>query len=135
MPGTVAVVLGGSRATGTHRPGSDWDLGLFYRGSVEPVDPQAIERLGHEGHVSELGEWGPFMNGGAWLTVSDIPVDVLFRDLDTVEHWMQEAQHGRFEILTQNGYLAGAPTYLFAAEAAGAIQIHGSVRSFQFPDA
>jgi predicted nucleotidyltransferase len=25
----VAVALGGSRATGTHRPDSDWDFGLY----------------------------------------------------------------------------------------------------------
>ena len=28
MPGTVAVVLGGSRALGSRDAGSDWDLGL-----------------------------------------------------------------------------------------------------------
>lgn len=33
MPGTVAVVLGGSRALGSNDVGSDWDLGLYYRGA------------------------------------------------------------------------------------------------------
>jgi predicted nucleotidyltransferase len=33
VPGVAAVVLGGSRAAGTHRPDSDWDLGIYYRGS------------------------------------------------------------------------------------------------------
>lgn len=33
LPGIRAVVLGGSRARGTHRPDSDWDLGLYYRGT------------------------------------------------------------------------------------------------------
>jgi predicted nucleotidyltransferase len=33
MPGTVAVVLGGSRAAGSSDAESDWDLGVYYRGS------------------------------------------------------------------------------------------------------
>lgn len=42
-----------------------------------------------------MGEWGPIMHGGAWLTVESTPIDVLFRDLDIVAGWMEEAQHGR----------------------------------------
>jgi hypothetical protein len=43
---------------------------------------------------------------------------VLFRDLDRVGRWLADAQEGRFEILRQNGYLAGAPTYLPVGELA-----------------
>jgi hypothetical protein len=111
LPGAHAVVLGGSRATATHRPDSDWDLGLYYRASVRPLDPADVRALGHQGQVSELGEWGPIVHGGAWLTIEDTPVDVLFGDLDTVERWADDAEHGRFEVLAQNGYVAGAPTY------------------------
>src|SRR5919108_3336434 len=111
LPGVVAVVLGGSRASGTHRPDSDWDLGLYYR-ARRPLAPEDVRRLGHPGHVSELGDWGPIMHGGAWLTVAGVAVDVIFRDLDRVERWLEDARDGRFEVLTQNGYLAGAPTYL-----------------------
>jgi hypothetical protein len=35
MPGTVAVVLGGSRALGSHQAASDWDLGVYYRGAID----------------------------------------------------------------------------------------------------
>jgi predicted nucleotidyltransferase len=112
LPGAHAVVLGGSRATATHRPDSDWDLGLYYRASVRPLDPADVRALGHPGHVSELGEWGPIVHGGAWLTIEGTPVDVLFADLDTVQRWADDAEHGRFEVLAQNGYVAGAPTYV-----------------------
>ncbi len=55
LPGVRAVTLGGSRAQGTHRPDSDWDLGVYYRGAFDPADLRA---LGWEGEVSEIGGWG-----------------------------------------------------------------------------
>ena len=139
IPGALAVVLGGSRATGTHRPDSDWDLGVYYRGSRRALDPEDLRRLGHEGFVSELGEWGPIVNGGAWLTIDGTPVDVLFRDLDTVEMWLAEAQEGRFEVLSQNGHIVGAPTYLPVGELAIcrpiAGELAGELPRPSFPDA
>lgn len=134
LPGAVAVVLGGSRATGTHHSDSDWDFGLYYRGSRSPIDPDDLRRLGHPGHVSELGEWGPIVHGGAWLTVQGTPVDVLFRDLDTVEGWLADAEQGRFEVLAQNGYLVGAPTYLPVGELALGRPLFGSVPRPAFPE-
>jgi predicted nucleotidyltransferase len=135
LPGAVAVVLGGSRASGAERPDSDWDLGLYYRRSQRALDPEDVRRLGHGGHVSELGEWGPIVHGGAWLTIDGTPVDVLFRDLDTVEAWLGEARRGRFEILSQNGYLVGAPTYLPVGELALCRPISGRVPRPEFPGA
>src|SRR3954454_14380638 len=85
LPATVAVVLGGSRADGTHRPDSDWDLGLYYRASGGAFDPAAVRAPAHPGHVSELGEWGRTVHAGAWLTVAATAVDLIFQDLDTVE--------------------------------------------------
>lgn len=135
LPGAVAVVLGGSRATGTHRPDSDWDLGLYYRGGARPIDPGDLRGLGHGGFVSAVGEWGPIVNGGAWLTVDGVPVDVLYRDLDRIEGWLAEAQAGRFEVVTQNGYVVGAPTYLPAGELAVCRPLAGEVPRPAFPDA
>ena len=132
LPGVTAVALGGSRATNTHRPDSDWDLGVYYR---DRLDPEEVRRLGHLGYVSELGEWGPIMNGGAWLTVDGTPVDVLFRDLDIVEGWLADAEEGRFEVLMQNGYVVGAPTYLPVAELAAARVLRGELPRPRFPDA
>lgn len=135
LPGVEAVVLGGSRATGSHRPDSDWDLGLYYRGAQQRFDPAALHDLGYAGHVSGLGEWGPIVHGGAWLTVDSTPVDVLFRDLDRVEGWLEEARDGRFEVLNQNGYIVGAPTYLPVGELAICLSIVGEVPRPTFPNA
>jgi predicted nucleotidyltransferase len=133
LPGAVAVALGGSRATGRSRPDSDWDLGLYYRGSARPIAPADVRRLGHDGYVSEVGEWGPIVNGGAWLIVDGAPVDVLFRDLDTIEAWLRDSEDGRFEVLTQDGYVAGAPTYVPVGELALCVPLSGTLPRPGFP--
>src|SRR4051794_41937525 len=94
IPGVIAVTLGGSRATGSHAEGSDWDLGLYYRG---PLDVAAIRSLGYPGIVVEPGEWGRLVNGGGWVPGDGGRVDVLDRGIDFVAHWAAEAEAGRVE--------------------------------------
>ncbi|MEV5874966.1 nucleotidyltransferase domain-containing protein [Streptomyces sp. NPDC052101] len=116
LPAVRAVALGGSRAQGTHRPDSDWDLAIYYRGAF---DPDALRAVGWEGEVSEVGGWGGgVFNGGAWLTVDGRRVDVHYRDLDVVEHELAEAEEGRFRVEPLLFHLAGIPTYLLVAELA-----------------
>lgn len=130
LPGVVAVVLGGSRAAGTHRPDSDWDIGVYYRDSF---DASLLVELGYAGHAAHPGEWGRIVNGGAWLSVRDQPVDVLLRDLDLVEHWWNDAQAGRFEIDNVEGHLAGLPTYVPVGEVALARVLYGTLPPVFFP--
>jgi len=118
-PGVVAVVLGGSQATGEAKPGSDWDLGLYYRA---PVD---LAPLAAHGEVHPPGAWGRIMNGGCWLDLDGVRVDVLLRDLDAVDHWTAVARRGEFEIDGLLGYLAGIPTYSLTAEASIARVLSG----------
>ncbi|MFI2199398.1 nucleotidyltransferase family protein [Streptomyces sp. NPDC020192] len=116
LPTVRAVALGGSRAQGTHRPDSDWDMAVYYRG---PFDPDDLRAFGWEGEVSEVGGWGGgVFNGGAWLTVDGRGVDIHYRDLDVVEHELAEAEEGRFRVEPLLFHLAGIPTYLLVAELA-----------------
>ncbi|MFF8589867.1 nucleotidyltransferase domain-containing protein [Streptomyces sp. NPDC015220] len=116
LPGVRAVALGGSRARGTHRPDSDWDLAVYYRHRFDPADLRAV---GWEGEVSGIGEWGGgVFNGGAWLTVDGRRVDVHYRDLDVVEHEWVQAGEGRFRVEPLMFHLAGIPSYLVVAELA-----------------
>ena len=65
LPGVAAVSLGGSRASGTSLPDSDWDFAVYYRGRFDPDD---LGALGWPGEVSAIGGWGGgVFNGGAWL--------------------------------------------------------------------
>jgi predicted nucleotidyltransferase len=116
LPAVEAVTLGGSRAQGTERPDSDWDLAVYYRGAFDPADLRAV---GWEGEVCELGAWGGgVFNSGAWLTIEGRSVDVHYRDLDVVEREAAEAEAGRFRVEPLMFHLAGIPTYLLLAELA-----------------
>jgi len=116
LPTVEAVALGGSRAQGTARPDSDWDLAIYYRGDFRPQD---LADLGWPGEVSDIGGWGGgVFNGGAWLTVDGRRVDVHYRDLDDVEHQTAEAEAGRFEVQRLMFHVVGIPTYLVVAELA-----------------
>src|ERR1700722_8688101 len=84
--------LGGSRASGTSEPDSDWDFAVYYRGRFDPSD---LGELGWPGEVSAIGGWGGgVFNGGAWLRGDNRQVDVHYRDLDDVEHRIAEARDG-----------------------------------------
>ena len=136
IPGAVAVVLGGSRAVGAARSDSDWDLGVYYRSSGGSLDPEHVRRLGYQGAVSELGEWGPLVNGGGWFTVEGTQVDVLFRDLDDIEQWARHAEQGKFDVLLQAGSIVGAPTYLPVGELASCRVLHGDLdQPTEYPQA
>ena len=112
LRGVEAVALGGSRATGTADAASDWDIGLYYRGQPD------FSVLGRHGELHPPGSWGRIMNGGAWLSLDGLKVDVLLRDLDAVEHWSERARDGHYEVDALLGYVAGVPTYSLTAELA-----------------
>jgi hypothetical protein len=124
VPGVVAVVLGGSRATGTHRESSDWDFGLYYEGTL---DTAPLRALGYEGQVFEPGEWSALMNGGAWFVIDGVKVDVIYREVGAIAHWIDEASAGRFKVELLNGYLAGFPTTVLVGEVAVAKVLHGAL--------
>jgi predicted nucleotidyltransferase len=130
--GVAAVTLGGSRARGMARADSDWDFGIYYRGEI---DTDAIRALGYPGHVAEPGDWGRIVNGGAWLEVAGERVDLLYRDLDVVEHWLAESKAGRFEIDRVGGHVAGLPTYTLAGELALGTVLRGALPHPSFSQA
>ncbi|MGP3981838.1 nucleotidyltransferase domain-containing protein [Streptomyces sp. KR80] len=116
--GVVGVCLGGSRARGTHRPDSDYDLGLYYR---QPLDTAALRLLAGEltggtVEVTEPGGWGPWVDGGAWLTVDGLHIDWIYRDLDRVHRIWQECQAGHFEVGTQAGHPLGVYSHAYVGE-------------------
>jgi hypothetical protein len=130
IPGVVAVTLGGSRATDTAVEGSDWDFGLYYQDRLDPAD---IVALGWPGRVFAPGEWGPIVNGGAWLSIDGTKVDLIYRDLDEVLQWTAAAGDGQFEIQREVGYVAGIATYVLAGELALGKVLAGDLPRPGFP--
>ncbi|WP_075018073.1 nucleotidyltransferase domain-containing protein [Actinacidiphila rubida] len=120
VEGVVGVCLGGSRARGAHQPGSDVDLGLYYRA---PLDTATLRRLATEltgaaVEVTEPGGWGPWVDGGAWLAVGGRAVDWIYRDVDRVRRLWEECERGRFEIGTQPGHPLGVYSHAYPGELA-----------------
>lgn len=119
IKGVEAVAVGGSRAAGMADAGSDWDLGVYYRGNID------LTPLASYGRVHQPGSWGRIMNGGAWLNLGEKKVDVLLRDVETALYWVTEARRGLYEVDALLGYLAGVPTYTLMAELALNQTVHG----------
>jgi hypothetical protein len=119
IPGMMAVVLGGSHARGRAQPASDLDLGLLYS-EATPFAIHSVRELAEAVNdtagpvVTNFYGWGPWVNGGAWLTVGGQRVDFLYRSLEHLERVIAEAEAGRYEVhyLQQPpfGYFSG--TYL-----------------------
>jgi hypothetical protein len=85
--------------------------------------------LAHLGEVHPPGAWGRLMNGGAWLSVDGLSIDVLLRDLDVVEYWTAAAHRGVYELDAVLGYAAGLPTYTLMAELASGRLLAGALPS------
>jgi hypothetical protein len=118
--GVAAVVLGGSRARGTHRPDSDVDLGLYYQGGLDVAALQALadDVADEPSMVTEPGGWGPWVDGGGWLTIGGQRVDWIYRDLDRVRHVWAECLAGRYQVSFQVGHPLGFYSHAYAGELA-----------------
>jgi predicted nucleotidyltransferase len=131
IPGVVAVTLVGSRAEGTARDDSDWDFGLYYRGAIDLGEARAF---GFEGELVGPREWGGPVDEGVRLVVEGQRVDLLYRDLDVVQHWLAEAEAGRYEVSLVEGYVAGVATYVLAGELAVGEVLAGELPRPGFPE-
>ena len=121
-PGVRAVTLGGSRVSGLADARSDIDLGLYYE-PEDPVDLEALRALvadiddhGGADAVTDLGAWGPWVNGGAWLQVEGRRVDLIYRNLSSVAEAIRRCREGRVETSFQVGHPAGFSAQIYAAE-------------------
>jgi predicted nucleotidyltransferase len=121
VEGLQALVLGGSWASKTQRPDSDIDIGLYYRENT-PLDTNHVRKIANELHdlpnpeVTELGGWGKWVNGGAWLKIKGQRVDFVYRNIDFVSTIIDECNRGetQFDYLQQPPY--GFYSYIYCAE-------------------
>lgn len=122
VAGIEAVVLGGSRSRGDALPSSDYDLGLYFRDAL-PIDVGELERAmaplidpGSQPTVTAIGEWGPWIVGGGWLSVGGRPVDLLYRSIDAVSAIIDQALEGSVTVDYQPGHPHGFISTIWLAE-------------------
>jgi Nucleotidyltransferase domain len=120
VPGVVGVALGGSRARGDHTPESDTDLGIYYRGvlDTEKLGELARGLSGPDAVVTAPGEWGPWVDGGGWLTIDGSAVDWIYRGIHRVERSWEDAEAGRVAFHAQAGHPSGVTSFAYAGELA-----------------
>ena len=118
----VAVALGGSCARGTAGKGSDVDLGIYYWPS-KPPSVELFRRLACDLHddssppeVTDFGEWGPWVNGGAWLRIHGLKVDWLYRDLERVSKVVADCYRGVATCDYYLGHPHGFHNHIYLAE-------------------
>jgi hypothetical protein len=118
-----AVVPGGSYATGSQRPDSDIDLGLYYY-EQQPLDIESIRKIAStlndtpDPVVTGLGGWGTWVNGSAWLTIEGRHVDFLYRNIDFVSATIDDSNNGiiRSDYWQQPAY--GFHSFMYCTETA-----------------
>lgn len=120
VPGVEAIVLGGSRATGTADEHSDIDIGIYYDAGTLSIERllQAAKEIDPAGEIAKPGDWGPWINGGGWLNVGGVPTDLLLRDIEKVERVVTDCIEGRITIDYQCGHPFGFINSIYAAETA-----------------
>ena len=109
IPAVCAVVLGGSRATGTADASSDLDIRIYYdRSLLDYGELNAaaaeIDDLRRPNLICGEGGWGKWVNFGGWLTAGGTPTDLIFRDIERVRQTISETDTGRVGAHYQTGH-------------------------------
>ena len=121
VEGIKAIVLGGSWASGTQHPDSDIDLGLYYS-EASLLDIPHIRMIASKLNdfpnpiVTDLGAWGTWVNGGAWLTIQGQRVDFLYRNIDFVSRIIDDCLKGEIQLDGPQQPPYGFHSYIYCTE-------------------
>lgn len=130
VEGVVGLALGGSRARGAATPGADIDVGTYYRRDAAPetealrAAAAELDDRGEPDGFGEYGEWGPWINGGAWLRVGGLKTDLLFREIERVEAVLDACEAGKLLSAYQPGHPHCFVNHIYAGE------VHDNVALF-----
>ncbi len=133
IDGVIAVVLGGSWARGAGTPNSDIDLGIYY----DPAAPPSLDALralgaklddSHSGDVvTNFGDWGPWINGGGWLTIEGQRVDWIYRDYPKVSSFIERNLAGKTQAYYQTGHPHAFQEHVYMGEVSYCISLYDPV--------
>ena len=120
VTGVQAVVLGGSHCTGTATQASDLDIGVYYAGNLDVAAMDAalsrLDDAGRQGLLNAPGQWGKWINGGAWLTVEGQKTDILLRDAQRIQSVIDDCQQGKVTMDFQAGHPFGFCNAIYMGE-------------------
>lgn len=120
--GVKAIVLGGSYAVGLATENSDLDIGIYYS-AQHPFDIKEIKRVAEkfadnnqQPTVTGFYEWGPWVNGGAWINTPIGEVDFLYKNIDQITQTIDNAKNGIWENNYEQQPPYGFSSVIFLAE-------------------
>lgn len=101
VEGVAAIVLGGSYAAGMASDQSDLDIGIYYHANkpfrIEDIRSVVVQCAVSPATVTGFYEWGPWVNGGAWMMTAAGKMDFLYRNIQQVQETIDKAQQGVWE--------------------------------------
>lgn len=124
-----AIVLGGSYATGMATDTSDLDIAIYYY-EEKPFDIEAIKLIAgkyanvDKPTVTGFYEWGPWVNGGAWIKTAKGKVDILYKNIDQITSTIEKAKRGVWENHFEQQPPYGFSSLIFLAETKYCIPLH-----------
>lgn len=127
--GIIAVVLGGSYATGHANETSDLDMGIYYHEN-SPFNVEEIRDIAkryaidNAPTVTDFYQWGPWVNGGAWMNTSAGKVDFLYRNIDQVKATIEKAKNGAWENHYEQQPPYGFSSVIYLAECQSCIPLY-----------
>jgi predicted nucleotidyltransferase len=102
VDGVKAIVLGGSYAIGMATENSDLDIGIYYS-ELNPFEIEKIKDVAKkisnsdQPTVTNFYEWGPWVNGGAWINTTSGEVDFLYKNIEQITRTIENAKDGIWE--------------------------------------
>ncbi len=125
----AAIVLGGSHASGQAHDASDLDIGLYYY-KDNPFSLKDVAEVAEKYSTAEpptvtgFYEWGPWVNGGAWITNSISDVDFVYRNIEQVQGTIQKAKDGIWENNFEQQPPYGFVSMIYLAETQHCVALH-----------
>jgi hypothetical protein len=125
----LAVVLGGSYAAGYACENSDLDIGIYYS-EQHPFNINDIRLIAKkysvvaDTTVTDFYEWGPWVNGGAWIQTACGKVDFIYRNIQHVSSTIEKAKNGEWEIHFEQQPPFGFNSVIYLGETNCCIPLH-----------
>jgi len=102
IKGVEAIVLGGSHAIGMANNQSDLDIGIYYS-QTTPFEINLIKEVANQlsdketAIVTGFYEWGPWVNGGAWISNNEVEIDFIYKNIEQIKSTINNAKKGIWE--------------------------------------